>query len=423
MLDMKFVRDNVDALRQALANRRSTLDVEAMVALDARRRQLVYELEQLRAEQNRATEEIARKKKNKEDATEAIAAMKEVSSRGKELDEQVRQVESELEAAMLIVPNIPDETVPVGPDESANRCERIWGEPRQFSFAPKDHVELGESLGIIDFGAAGKMSGARFTVLKGAGSQLERALIQFMLDTHTTENGYTEIWPPFMVNSDSMRAAGQLPKFAEDAFTLQGRDLWLVPTAEVPLTNIHRDEILQKDALPIKYAAYTPCFRSEAGSYGKDTRGMLRQHQFDKVELYKFTTPEQSWQEHESLTRDAESILQKLGLPYRVMTLSTGDMGFGSAKTYDLEVWLPGQNCYREISSCSNCTDFQARRANIRYKAERRTEFVHTLNGSGLAVGRTAIAVLENYQQEDGSVIVPEALRPYMRGLERIARA
>ncbi|MCC6489666.1 MAG: serine--tRNA ligase, partial [Candidatus Hydrogenedentes bacterium] len=321
---------------------------------------------------------------------------------------------------MLVIPNMPDARVPVGPDASANRLERQWGTPPKFDFELRDHVDLGTRLGILDFEAGAKLSGARFTVLKGAGARLERALISLMLDTHINEHGYTEVLPPFMVLGASMEGAGQLPKFAEEAFSLKGRDLWMVPTAEVPLTNLHRDEILDADKLPIRYAAYTPCFRSEAGSYGKDTRGMLRQHQFDKVELYKFTTAEQSWDELESLVRDAETILRKLGIAYQVVTLSTGDMGFCSAKTYDIEVWLPGQNTYREISSCSNCTDFQARRANIRFRRDKKPEFVHTLNGSGLAVGRTLIAVLENYQQADGSVVVPEALRPYMGGIERI---
>lgn len=420
MLDIKLVRENLDLLRDALARRGSKIDVDHLARLDSRRREALYEVEQLRAEQNRATEEIARLKREKKDATDAIAAMKILSGKIKELEEQARQADADLENELLLVPNLPHESVPIG-DESANRLERRWGQPPAFDFAPKDHVDLGTSLGIIDFEAAGKMSGARFTVLKGAGARMERALIQFMLDVHTQEHGYTEILPPFLVNSDSMKGAGQLPKFAEEAFTIKDRDLWLVPTAEVPLTNLHREEILPESALPLCYVAYTPCFRSEAGSYGKDTRGMLRQHQFDKVELYKFTTPEQSWDALESLTRNAETILQKLGLAYQVITLSTGDMGFGSAKTHDLEVWLPGQDCYREISSCSNCLDFQARRANIRFKRDKKPEFVHTLNGSGLAVGRTLIAILENYQQADGSILVPEALRPYMGGQDSIA--
>jgi seryl-tRNA synthetase len=423
MIDVKLLRENLDTLREALRKRGSDIDLDAVLALDANRRQILHEAEQLRSEQNKANEEIARLKKSKEDASSAISAMKAVSQRVKELDERVREADNALRQSMLIMPNLPDDTVPVGPDESANRVERQWGAPPKFTFTPKDHVELGEQLGILDFEAGAKVSGARFTVLRGLGARLERALISFMLDTHVNEHGYTEILPPFMVLGASMEGAGQLPKFAEEAFTVQGRDLWLVPTAEVPLTNLHRDEILAGDALPICYAAYTPCFRSEAGSYGKDTRGMLRQHQFDKVELYKFTAPEQSWEELEKLTRNAEAILQKLGIAYRVVTLSTGDMGFCAAKTYDIEVWLPGQDMYREISSCSNCTDFQARRANIRFRRDKKPEFVHTMNGSGLAVGRTLIAVLENYQQEDGSVVIPEALRPYMGGIERIMPA
>jgi seryl-tRNA synthetase len=420
MIDIKLLREQADMVRAALANRQAVIDLDAILEFDKSRRELVYAQEQLRAEQNQASAEIAKAKKAKEDASEAIAAMKQVSGRIKELDEQVRDVEDKLRAELLLVPNLPHETTPVGPDEAANRLERTWGEPAKFDFKPKDHVEIGESLGILDFERAAKISGARFTLLKGPAARLERALIQFMMDTHSNENGYTEVWPPFLVSGDTMLGSGQLPKFSEEAFTVKDKDFWLVPTAEVPLTNAHRDEIVDADLLPLNYVAYTPCFRSEAGSYGKDTRGMLRQHQFDKVELYKFTTADTSWDELEALTRDAEGILQKLGLPYRVMTLSTGDMGFCAAKTYDLEVWLPGQDTYREISSCSNCTDFQARRANIRTKRDKKPEFVHTLNGSGLAVGRTVIAVLENYQQKDGTVEVPEALRPYMGGLEVI---
>lgn len=421
MLDIKLLRENPDAVRAAMDNRGAAIDLDPILELDQTRRQTLYELEQLRAEQNKASGEIARLKKEKQDASEAIAAMKEVSARAKTLDEKVKETDEELSAALMILPNIPDESVPVGPDESANRLEREWGDVPTFDFEPRDHIALGEALGILDFERAAKISGARFTLLRGAGSQLERALTQFMLDTHTRENGYTEFLPPFLVSGDTMTGSGQLPKFAEEAFTVEGRDLWLVPTAEVPLTSIHRNEILDIDDLPLKYVAYTPCFRSEAGSYGKDTRGMLRQHQFDKVELYKFTPAESSWDELEGLTRDAEGILQKLGIAYRVVTLSTGDMGFCAAKTYDIEAWLPGQNTYREISSCSNCIDFQARRAVIRCRRGKKPELVHTLNGSGLAVGRTLIAVIENYQQADGSVVIPEVLRPYMGGLERIA--
>lgn len=420
MLDLKLFREDLDTVRTALANRHSDIDLNVILECDRSRRKLVHQMEQLRAEQNRVSAQIAEAKKAHHDAGEAMTAMKEVSAQIKSLEEAVRAADEQLRALLLIVPNIPHDSVPVGPDASANRVERTWGEIPTFDFEPKDHVDLGQTLGILDFERAAKVSGARFCLLKGAAARLERALINFMLETHTREHGYTEMLPPFLVSGRSMEGSGQLPKFAQEAFTVQGRDLWLVPTAEAPLTNLHRDEILNAEQLPLKYVAYTPCFRSEAGSYGKDTRGMLRQHQFDKVELYKFATPEQSWEELESLTRNAETILQKLRLPYRVVTLSTGDMGFASAKTYDLEVWLPGQGRYREISSCSNCTDFQARRANTRFRRGKKPEFVHTLNGSGLAVGRTLIAVLENYQQADGSVLVPEVLRPYMGGLHRI---
>jgi seryl-tRNA synthetase len=420
MIDIKLLRETPDIVRRALENRGNPLDLDEILQFDASRRQLLYDLEQLKAEQNRASEEIARLKKAKQDASATIAAMKSVSEKARQLDEQVKQAEAGLEAKLLLVPNVPDETVPVGADDSANRVERHWGTPPEFDFEPKDHVDVGQALGILDFECAAKIAGARFCLSKGPGALLERAIINLMLDTHTRENGYTEILPPFMVNSASMRGTGQLPKFAADLFRIEGFDLWLIPTAEVPVTNIHRDEILDAERLPIKYVSYTPCFRSEAGSYGKDTRGMIRQHQFNKVELVKFTKPEESWEELEKLTHDAETILQKLGLAYRVVTLSTGDLGFASAKTYDIEVWLPGQNKYREISSCSNFTDFQARRASIRFRRDKKPEFVHTLNGSGVAVGRTVVAVLENYQQKDGSVIVPQALRPYMHGLDRL---
>jgi seryl-tRNA synthetase len=380
-------------------------------------------MEQLRAEQNVASEAIGAAKKAKQDASEAIAAMKTIKDRIAVLEEQVRTADTMLSDLLLGIPNLPDESLPAGTDEASNREERKWGEVPQFDFEAKDHVALGEGLGILDFECAAKLTGARFCLSRGAGARLERALINFMIDTHTEKHGYTEILPPFMVNSQSMQGTGQLPKFAADGFRITDTDYWLIPTAEVPVTNIHRDEILSDADLPIYYAAYTPCFRSEAGAYGKDTRGMIRQHQFNKVEMVKFTRPEDSWDELEKLTLNAEAILQALGLPYRVMTLCTGDLGFSAAKTYDLEVWLPGQSAYREISSCSNFTDFQARRANIRFKRDKKPEFVHTINGSGLAVGRTLVAVLENYQQADGSVVVPEVLRGYMGGLERIAKA
>lgn len=421
MLDIKLLRKEPDTVRAAMDARGETVDLDAILALDAERRALVHDMEQLRAEQNKASGEIAKAKKAKEDASEAIAAMREVSGRIKGFEEQVREKDAVLRDALLRVPNLPHDSTPVGADENANVEVRKWSEPTQFEFDPKDHVDIGTALGILDFETAARISGARFTLLRGAGARLERALIAWMLDTHADEHGYTEMLPPFLVASASMEASGQLPKFAEEAFSLTNGDYWLNPTAEVPLTSVHRDEILTEDNLPLHYVAYAPSFRSEAGSYGKDTRGMLRQHQFDKVELYKFAKPEDSWDELEALTQNAETILQKLNLPYRVMALCTGDIGFGSAKTYDLEVWLPGQDTYREISSCSNCTDFQARRANIRFRRGKQVEFVHTLNGSGLAVGRTLIAIVENYQQADGSVVVPDVLRPYMGGLKVIA--
>ncbi|MCH7959704.1 MAG: serine--tRNA ligase [Candidatus Hydrogenedentes bacterium] len=421
MLDIKFIREHPDAVRECLANRNNTdIDIDAILKGDAARRELLHEVESLRAEQNKASKRIAEAKKAGEDASEAIAAMKVLSTKVKELGEGVSAAEEAQRQEILGIPNLLDESVPVGKDESANRLERECGTIPNFDFEVRDHVDIGEALGILDFERAAKLSGARFSLLKGAGALLERALINFMLDVQTREHGYTEIFPPLAVNSAALQGTGQLPKFAEDLFKLEDRDLWLIPTAEVPLTNMHAGEILDADQLPINYTAYTPCFRSEAGSYGKDTRGMLRQHQFNKVELVTLCAPEDSYTELEKLTANAEAILHRLGLPYRVVTLSSGDTGFSAAKTYDIEVWLPGQNTYREISSCSNCTDFQARRANIRYRPKKKPEFVHTLNGSGLAIGRTAIAILENYQQADGSVTVPEALRPYMGGLETI---
>ncbi|MBM3288927.1 MAG: serine--tRNA ligase [Candidatus Hydrogenedentes bacterium] len=425
MIDIKFLRDHLDSLRTALANRGASIDLDAILEVDAARRSTLHEMEQLRAEQNRASEDIARLKREKQDASQQLDAMKALSARVKQFDEKVRELDADLQQRMLVIPNVPDASVPVGKDETANREERRWGTPRTFDFAPKDHVDIGAALGILDFERAAKIAGARFCLSFGAGARLERALIDFFLDVHTREHGYTEVLPPFMANTASFLGTGQLPKFKDDQFVIgnEGKDLYLIPTAEVPVTNIHRDEILNESDLPVKYAAYSPCFRSEAGSYGKDTRGMIRQHQFNKVEMVKFTTPESSFDELESLTANAERILQLLELPYRVVTLCTGDMGFSAAKTYDIEVWLPGQNAYREISSCSNFTDFQARRANIRFRRGKKPEFVHTLNGSGLAVGRTVVAILENGQQADGSVVIPAALRPYMGGLERIAAA
>jgi len=420
MFDIRLLRAEPDTVRDALENRHTAIDLDEILGVDAQRRSWVHQMETLRAEQNRAGQAIAARKRAREDASEAIAAMKAIKDQIGVLDEKVRKVDAQLNLFLLTIPNLPADDVPVGVDESSNRLERQWGTPRTFDFEPKDHVALGEALGILDFERAAKLAGSRFCLSCGAAAQLERALINFMLDVHTREHGYAEVLPPFLVNSDSMQGTGQLPKFAEDLFHIENTDYWLIPTAEVPVTNIHRDEILAAEQLPLSYTAYTPCFRSEAGSYGKDTRGMIRLHQFNKVEMVKFTVPEDSWAELEKLTNNAEAILQKLELPYQVVTLSTGDLGFSAAKTYDIEVWLPGQKAYREISSCSNFTDFQARRANIRFKRGKKPEFVHTLNGSGLAVGRTIIAILENYQEADGSVLVPEVLRPYMGGLERI---
>ena len=421
MLAREYLREHADQYRAALKNRGASVDIERFLELDAERRRAIAEVEQLKAQRNVASTEIATLKKNKQDASAQIEAMKRVGDEIKTLDERLAAIEEELKNLELGFPNVPHDSVPVGRDDSANRVERHWGTKPSFDFTPKPHWEIGEEHGIIDFERAVKISGPRFAILLGAGAKLNRALMNFMLDLHARQ-GYTEVLPPFMVNAESMRGTGQLPKFEEDLFKLQyERPLYLIPTAEVPVTNIHRDEILDGARLPILYTAYTPCFRSEAGSYGKDTRGLIRLHQFEKVELVKFTAPEQSWEELEKLVRDAEEVLQLLGLHYRVVTLSTGDTGFSSAKTYDIEVWLPGQDTFREISSCSNFTDFQARRANIRYRSgEKKTGFVHTLNGSGLPLGRTLVAILENYQQADGSVIVPEALRPYMGGVERI---
>jgi len=427
VLDLKYVRDNLADVETMLKNRNMAPAVAGELlstfsSLDKTRRELLSEVEGLKAKRNQVNEEITALKKAKQPAEELIERMKSVSARIKEIDPEVARVEAEEEALLLSIPNRPDDSVPVGPSEADNKEVRRWGEPRAFSFTPKQHYELGEDLGLMDFARAGKISGSRFVVLAGAAAHLTRALMNFMLDLHVGKHGYREIWPPCMINSDSMRGTGQLPKFSEDSFKIENTDYWLAPTAEVPVTNLHRDEILEAAELPICYTAYTPCFRAEAGAAGRDTRGMIRVHQFDKVELVKFTRPEDSWEALEALTRDAEEVLQLLKLPYRVMLLSTGDMGFSSAKTYDLEVWLPGPGAYREISSCSCFTDFQARRANIRFRREKgaKPEFVHTLNGSGLAIGRTLLAVLENYQNEDGTVTVPEALRPYLGGLETI---
>ena len=425
MLDMKFIRDHPGEVQKNLDDRNNTaVSLDDVLEKDAARRKILHETEQVRAEQNKSSEEIARLKRAKEDAGEAIAAMQEVSKKAKALGDQAKAADEALNDIALGIPNLLHDSVPVGKDETDSRIERTVGEPPKFDFEPKDHVDLGEALGIFDFAAAARLARARFNLSIGPGARLERALINFMLDIQTNEHGYTEVLPPLMVNSETMRGTGNLPKFAEDSFRLEGDlDLWLIPTAEVPLTNIHAGEILEEEQLPICYAAYTPCFRSEAGSHGKDTRGMLRQHQFNKVELVKLSKPEDSFDELENLTADAETVLQRLEIPYRVVTLCSGDTGFSAAKTYDIEVWLPGQDTYREISSCSNCTDFQARRANIRFrrKGQKKPEFVHTLNGSGLAAGRTVIALIENFQNEDGSIAIPKALQPYMGGPERIS--
>ncbi|MDA8084209.1 MAG: serine--tRNA ligase [Nitrospiraceae bacterium] len=421
MLDSRFVRENVEEVRAALKKRGYDFPLQEFLALDEKRIRLLRETEELRNRRNVVSEEIGRKKREKTDAAPELEEMKGVSEKIKSLEEGLRAVEDETKGLLLTIPNIPHESVPSGRDETENIEVRKWGEPGTFGFEPLNHWDIGERLGIIDFDRASKIAGARFAVMKGAGAKLERSLMNFMLENNTA-NGYTEIFPPILVNRESMTGTGQLPKFEAELFRITDPEFYLIPTAEVPVTNIHRDEILKETDLPVYYTAYTPCFRREAGSYGKDTRGLIRQHQFNKVEMVKFVRPEDSFEELEKLTANAEEILQKLGLPYRVVALCSGDLGFSSAKTYDLEVWLPGQNKYREISSCSNFMDFQARRANIRFKREGKkgTEFVHTLNGSGLAIGRTLVAVLENYQQQDGSVIIPEALRPYM-GSERIA--
>ena len=405
-----------------LENRGSDPELEAILALDKERRQIIQEVESLKHERKIVSDQIAKMKKSSEDASEIITQMRQVSQRIKELDQRLVKLEDDLHGSLLLIPNVPHESVPIGADEKDNPVVKKWGEITEFSFKPKPHWELGERLGILDFERAAKMTGARFTLYWGLGARLERALINFMLDLHTTKHGYQEVLPPFLVNSSAMTGTGQLPKFKEDLFKLEDWDYYLVPTAEVPVTNIHREEILDEEALPIYYTAYTPCFRSEAGSYGKDTRGLIRQHQFNKVELVKFCHPESSYDELESLLNNAETILQKLALPYRVIELCTGDLGFSSAKTYDIEIWMPAQGVYREISSCSNFEDFQARRADIRFKqkGKKGTALVHTLNGSGLAVGRTFAAILENFQQADGSVVIPELLQPYMAGIKKI---
>lgn len=418
MLDLAYVRENLPQIEEMLRHR--GLDPGQVLgnfrAIDERRRSLITQAETLKAQRNRASEEIARLKKSGQDATAQVEQNKALRDQGETLEKQANEADQELRSALAGIPNVPHSSVPVGHSAEDNVEVRRWGTPPQFDFKPKPHWELGQELGVLDLERAVKLSGARFAVYWNLGAKLERALGNFMLDLHTREHGYTEVLPPYMVNSDSMYGTGQLPKFAQDSFKCEQHDLWLIPTAEVPVTNLYRDEVIENPRLPISLTAYTPCFRSEAGSYGKDVRGIIRQHQFQKVELVKFARPQESYQQHEQLTQDAERVLQELGLHYRVMLLCTGDMGAASAKTYDLEVWLPGQQLYREISSCSNFESYQARRANIRWRPEgsKKTEFVHTLNGSALAVGRTWLAILENYQQADGSVVIPEALRPYM---------
>ncbi|MCL6522590.1 MAG: serine--tRNA ligase [Firmicutes bacterium] len=423
MLDLRWVREHPEEVRAGMrAKGVDEAPLDELLAADRLWREALAELEGLRATRNRVSEEIGRRRRAGEAAEELVAEMRSAGERIKELEAAVREQEARIREALLAIPNLPAPDVPPGPDESANVELRRAGEPRRFDFEPLPHWELGVRLGILDFERAGKITGSRFAVYRGAGARLARALVQFMLDLHVERHGYSEVYPPFLVNGASMTGTGQLPKFAEDAFKVEGRDLWLVPTAEVPVTNLYRDEILDGARLPIKHCAYTACFRSEAGAAGRDTRGLIRQHEFDKVELVKFVAPETSEAELWSLIRDAEEVLEALGLPYRELQMCTGDLGFTAAKKIDLEVWMPSYGRYVEISSCSNFTDFQARRANIRFRRtpESRAELVHTLNGSGLAVGRTFAAILENCQQADGSVLLPEALRPYMRGLERI---
>jgi seryl-tRNA synthetase len=420
MLDIKWLRENLDEAGASLKRRGdgTAVELEGLLDRDEQRRQCLKESETLKNQKKKLSATVGRLKKDGQDAADEMEQVRQINLRIKDLDAEVEPCEREIEAKLLRIPNLPDRSIPDGVDEGQNREIRSCGQPPDFSFEPKSHVDLGESLDILDFKRAAKISGARFAVYKGLGARLLRALINFMIDVHTKENGYEEIYPPFLVNEDSLTGTGQLPKFAEELFQMRDDPLYLIPTAEVPVTNYHRDEILPEEALPVRYVAYTPCFRREAGSYGKDTRGLIRQHQFDKVELVQFVPPGRSWEALELLVANAESILQKLNLPYRVVVLCAGDLGFSAAKTYDLEVWLPSQGTYREISSCSNFTDYQARRSHIRYKKKEdgKTGFVHTLNGSGLAAGRLFVAILENYQQADGSVLVPEALRHYLDG-------
>ena len=422
MLDIKYVRENLDFVSKKLGERGTDFDLDGFSRYDQKRRDVLQEVEGLRSERNSVSKEIGRRKKEKENAGELIEQMGSVSARIKELEEELKGIEGQLSSLVMVIPNVPHASVPMGTGEEDNPVVRTWGEKPVFDFEPRPHWEIGESLNILDFGRAAKIAGARFAVYRGAGARLERALINFMLDLHTRDHGYTEILTPYMVNREAMTGTGQLPKFEEDLFKIAGTDYFLIPTAEVPVTNLHNGEILNEKDLPIYYVSYSACFRAEAGSYGKDTRGLIRQHQFNKVEMVKFSKPDSSYDELEKLTLNAEEVLRRLGIAYRTVNLCTGDLGFSSAKTYDVEAWMPGQDAYREISSCSNFEDFQARRAGIRYRREDtgKVEHVHTLNGSGLAVGRTFVAVLENYQQKDGSVKIPDALIPYMNGVDRI---
>ncbi len=424
MLEAKYIREHLEEVRERLATRGQAINLDQFVLIDGERRKTIQEWERLRALQKKVSDEVSKRKREGRDASDLIEEMKKVSQDLKGLDGVIEEKEKTLQDFLLIVPNLPHSSVPVGKDPSDNAEVRRWGDIPKFDFQPKAHWDLGEELGILDFKTGSKITGARFTLYWDLGAKLERALINFMLDLHTREHGYREVLPPFMVNRTTMTGTGQLPKFEEELFKVEGTDYFLIPTAEVPVTNIHQDEVLEEKALPLYYTAYTPCFRKEAGSYGKDTRGLIRQHQFNKVELVKFTKPESSYEELEKLLSNAEEVLKRLKLPYRVVNLCTGDLGFSASKTYDIEVWLPGQNTFKEISSCSNFEDFQARRAKIRYRisGKSKTEYVHTLNGSGLAVGRTLVAILENYQQADGSVIIPEVLKPYLYGIERIER-
>jgi len=420
MLDVKIIRERTGLLYEALKKRGVSFDVETLLKLDEKRRELIRETERLKNEKNILSDNIARLKKTGEDTKTLIEHLKDTGKRIAELDQALKETEKEWDDMMLLIPNMPHISVPEGTTDKDNKVVRVWGEKPIFDFEPIPHWDIGEKLDILDFKRAAKITGSRFTLYKSFGAQLERALINFMLELHTREHGYTEVLPPFMVNRQTMTGTGQLPKFEDELFRLDDIDYFLIPTAEVPVTNIYSHEIVRENDLPIKFVAYTPCFRKEAGAHGKDTRGLTRQHQFNKVELVKFSLPETSYDELEGLLRDAEEVLKRLNIHYRVSLLCTGDLGFSSAKTYDIEVWLPGQNIYREISSCSNFEAFQARRAMIRYKKSNgRNEFVHTLNGSGLAIGRTVMAILENYQTSDGSIVVPEALRPYLNGLER----